>query len=123
MKAGAMIKVPHNPFDETCRMSRLRESLTSGSDGEGLETSRASTPISRHPFTRQTFYNDFKTTMQGNKWHCQTLHTFELELVIKMILACLIRLAMTEAAKAKGLVPGHLIIAGRLLKPESFLRS
>ncbi len=33
----------HNPSDETCWVSRLRENLTSGSDGEGLETGRRRT--------------------------------------------------------------------------------
>lgn len=53
-------------------------------------------------WTNETFYNEFKNTMQGNKWHCQTPHTFELELVIKMILACLIRLAKSKRLVAWG---------------------
>ena len=73
-------------------------------------------------WTIETFYNDFKNTMQGNKWHCQTPHTFELELVIKMILACLIRLAMTEAAKAKGLAPGALSLCRALTETRVFLK-
>ncbi len=40
-KVTAMTHTTHNPFDETFRVSRLRENLTSGSDGEGLETGRA----------------------------------------------------------------------------------
>ena len=73
-------------------------------------------------WTIETFYNDFKNTMQGNKWHCQTPYTFEVELVIKMILACLIRLAMTEAAKAKGLLPGTPSFCRALTETRVFLK-
>lgn len=73
-------------------------------------------------WTIETFYNDFKNTMQGNKWHCQTPHTFELELVFKMILACLIRLTMAEAAKAKGLAPGALSFCRALTEARVFLK-
>ena len=40
MKVVARTNRTHNPSDESHRVSRLRENLTSGSDGEGLETER-----------------------------------------------------------------------------------
>ena len=73
-------------------------------------------------WTIETFYNDFKNTMQGNKWHCQTTHTFEFELVTKMILACLIRLATTEAAKAKRMNPGALSFSRALTETRVFFK-
>ena len=42
--------------------------------------------------------------------------------VIKMILACMIRLAMTEAAKAKGLLPGALSFCRALIETRIFLK-
>mgnify|MGYP001822500813 FL=1 len=40
MKVVARTDRTHNPFDESYWVSRLRENLMSGSDGEGLETGR-----------------------------------------------------------------------------------
>lgn len=40
MKVAAISIRTHNPSDEACWVSRLGENLTSGSDGEGLETDR-----------------------------------------------------------------------------------
>jgi hypothetical protein len=57
-----MTHTTHNPFDETYRVSRLRENLTSGSDGEGLETDRSAVP--RQSFTRQVFFKQIKQTLQ-----------------------------------------------------------
>ncbi len=38
MKVAARSDRTHNPFDEIYRVSRLRENLTSSSEGKGLET-------------------------------------------------------------------------------------
>jgi hypothetical protein len=38
VKVDADIYGSHKPYDENHRVSRLRENLTSGSEGEGLET-------------------------------------------------------------------------------------
>ncbi len=43
MKVAARSDRTHKPFDEIYWVSRLRENLTSGSDGEGLETELRST--------------------------------------------------------------------------------
>ena len=53
-----MTNMTHNPFDETYRVSRLRENFTSGSDGEGLETGRHAVP--RQSFTRQQMFSHWK---------------------------------------------------------------
>ncbi len=78
MKVAARLDRTHNPFDETCWVSRLRENLTSGSYGEGLETGRRKTltgheggnpgdrqgqsydALPRQSFTRQVFFSDWK---------------------------------------------------------------
>ena len=72
----------HNPSDETCWVSRLRENLTSGSDGEGLETGRRRTlagheggnpgyrqgqscyALPRQSFTRQLVFKRLKTLLE-----------------------------------------------------------
>jgi hypothetical protein len=43
----------HNPCGEVRRASRMRENLTYGSDGEGLETDRCCRPAPRQSFTRR----------------------------------------------------------------------
>ena len=53
MKIGARIYSSHNPYDESHRVSRLRENFTSGSEGEGLETGQKAP---RQSFTRQNFF-------------------------------------------------------------------
>ena len=47
MKVVARTGRTHNPFDESHWVSRLRENLTSGSKGEGLETERRR-PLAGH---------------------------------------------------------------------------
>jgi hypothetical protein len=78
MKVVIMPDRTHNPFDEIYRVSRLRENLTSGSEGEGLETGLRSTlnghaggnpghsqgysyGLPRQSFTRQPTFSDFKS--------------------------------------------------------------
>ena len=50
MKVDAVTYRTHKPFEESHWVSRLRENLTSGSDGEGLETDLMAP---RQSFTRQ----------------------------------------------------------------------
>ena len=52
MKVALMTETTHNPFNETHRVSCLRENLTSSSDGEGLETGCALSSVPRQSFTR-----------------------------------------------------------------------
>jgi len=51
----------HNPYDEIHRVSRLRENLTSGSDGKGLETDLQAP---RQSFTRQLFFKALKQNLK-----------------------------------------------------------
>ncbi len=62
MKAVDIIYWTHNPFEESHWVSRLRENLTSGSDGEGLETDSMRTP--RQSFTRQLFFKAIKQNLR-----------------------------------------------------------
>jgi hypothetical protein len=77
MKVTAKSDRTHNPFDETYRVSCLRENLTSSSKGEGLETGLRSTlnghtggnpgdsqgqsyGVPRQSFTRQSLFAALK---------------------------------------------------------------
>jgi hypothetical protein len=63
VKVALMTETTHNPFNEAHRVSCLRENLTSSSDGEGLETGCALSPVPRQSLTRQTlFYIGAETT-------------------------------------------------------------
>lgn len=57
MKVDAGTYRSHNPYNEDHRVSRLRENLTSGSEGEGLETGLL---VPRQSFTRQIFFKWIK---------------------------------------------------------------
>lgn len=77
MKVAPITDRTHNPFSEAHWVSRLRENLTSGSNGEGLETGLRNTlngheggnpgysqgqsyGLPRQSFTRQVFFEDWK---------------------------------------------------------------
>jgi hypothetical protein len=53
----------HNPSDETCWASGLRENLTSRSYGEGLETGRTMTQAPRQSLTRQIAITRWKSVL------------------------------------------------------------
>ena len=61
MKVDTMTYGTHNPFKEFHWVSRLRENLTSGSDGEGLETGQL---VPRQSFTRQLFFKWIKQNLK-----------------------------------------------------------
>ena len=65
MKADATTYSSHNPYNEVHRVSRLRENLTSGSEGEGLETDRKAP---RQSFTRQIFFKWIKQHLRIKKF-------------------------------------------------------
>jgi hypothetical protein len=82
VKVTAILDRTHNPFSETHWVSRLRENLTSGSNGEGLETGLRSTlkgheggnpgysqgqsyGLPRQSFTRQPSFRDTKDLRFG----------------------------------------------------------
>ena len=60
MKVAVNITKTHNPFGEDYWASCLRESLTSSSYGEGLETGREFAQEPRQSFTRQLFFKWIK---------------------------------------------------------------
>ena len=69
MKVYTMLYRTHKSYEESHWVSRLRENLTSGSDGEGLETDPL---VPRQPFTRQVFYKDAKQHLQLGKCQCNS---------------------------------------------------
>lgn len=70
----------------------------------------------------ETFYRDFKETMQARTWHCQTPDTFEKELTMHMIAVVLIRNTMLEAARSQNLRPARLSFCRALTEARVFLR-
>ena len=61
MKINAGTYGSHNLYSEAHRVSRLRENLTSGSEGEGLETGHS---VPRQSFTRQIFFKTLKQNLK-----------------------------------------------------------
>lgn len=56
----------------------------------------------------ETFFREFKHTLQVTRWHAETLPAFYSELLFQMLLVVLTRLAMAEAAVKEGVVPNQL---------------
>jgi hypothetical protein len=70
----------------------------------------------------ETFYRDFKHTMQATCWHCRTPTTFHQELLVHMIVVCLIRIAMLEASHLVNVSVSQLSFARALTETRLFLR-
>lgn len=70
----------------------------------------------------ETFYRDFKHTLQATHWHCRTPTTFEQELILHLITVCLIRIAMREAARQIGVPVAQLSFARCLTQIRLFFR-
>jgi hypothetical protein len=70
----------------------------------------------------ETFYRDFKHTMQATSWHCHTPTSFHQELLVHMIVICLIRIAMFEASRLINLSIGQLSFARALTETRLFLK-
>ena len=70
----------------------------------------------------ETFYRDFKHTLQARSWHCQTPDTFNKELTMHMIAVVLIRRTMLKAAKSRRLRPARLSFSRALTEARVFLR-
>jgi len=47
----------------------------------------------------ETFYREFKSTMNGNHWHCGKVESFKIEFLSKMILCCMTRLAVIKLGR------------------------
>lgn len=70
----------------------------------------------------ETFYRDFKETMQARRWHCQSPDGFEKELAMHMIAATLIRTTMLEASKKRRIRPARLSFRRAVTEARVFLR-
>lgn len=70
----------------------------------------------------ETFYRDFKCTLSGSSWHCQSPRSFHQELLVHMIALCLIRIAMLEAARHKNLSVAQISFARALTETRLFLK-
>ena len=71
----------------------------------------------------ETFYRDFKCSLRATCWHCQTPESFHQELLVHMIVCCLIRTAMLEAARLVNLSVGQLSFTRALTETRLFLRN
>jgi len=126
VKVAARLDRTHNPCDETCWVSRLRENLTSGSYGEGLETGRRRTlngheggnpgdrqgrpckALPRQSPTRQLDLRHIKTTLGMEQVRCRTPEMVEKELWVYLLAYNLIRLLMAQAALLADQIPRQL---------------
>jgi len=81
----------HNPYEESHGVSRLRENLTSSSDGEGLETGLL---VPRQSFTRQSAFKALKTS----GFNIEDTHLTDLDRVEKLF--ALVLVAFIWAYKA-----------------------
>jgi len=70
----------------------------------------------------ETFYRDFKDTMQARTWHCQTPDSFAKELAMHMIVVVLVRRAMLAAAASRGVQPARISFARALTEARLLLR-
>ena len=98
---------------------RRRRILTSLIDAETYPSSDIAALYHRR-WDIETFYGDFKTTMQACKWHCQSPDTFEKELAMHMIAFVLIRTTMLEAARKRGAQPARLSFSRALTEARIF---
>jgi hypothetical protein len=105
VKVVARTDRTHNPFDESHWVSRLRENLMSGSDGEGLETERWQTLAGheegnlgnrqgqacptppRQSLTRQIFFRILKSGCRVEELQLEKLQRLEPALAFYMIIA------------------------------------
>jgi hypothetical protein len=67
----------HNPCGEVRRASRMRENLTYGSYGEGLETDRCSWPAPRQSLTRQLLFRELKCQYRMAEIPSKNVHITE----------------------------------------------
>ena len=89
---------------------RRRRLVTSLLDPDEFPAAEVAT-LYRQRWAIETFYREFKVSMQANQWHCESAENFKKELACQMIVACMAKLAMGEAAAAAGLTPGSLSFA------------
>jgi hypothetical protein len=114
VKVVATTKTTHNPFNETHRVSCLRENLTSSSDGEGLETGCALSSVPRQSFTRQLDLRSIKAVMQMDILRCKTPEMVCKEIAVHLLAYNLVRAVMAQAAYRGNVLPPQLSFKGAL---------
>ena len=70
----------------------------------------------------ETFYRDFKHTMQASSWHCRKPTSFNQELLVHMIVLCLIRIAMLQASHLAKVPVAQLSFARALTETRLFFK-
>jgi hypothetical protein len=108
VKVALRIDRTHNPSDEARWVSRLRENLTSGSNGEGLETGRTLSSVPRQSFTRQLDLRNIKTTLGMEMLSCRTPAMAQKEIWVYLLAYNLIRLLMAQSALLAKVLPRQL---------------
>jgi len=80
---------------KVCTMiyGRLRENLTSGSDGEGLETGRLAP---RQSFTRQLFFKWIKQHLKVKSFWGTTLNAVKIQVYSAIIAYCLVAMVRNK---------------------------
>jgi hypothetical protein len=138
MKVTAKSDRTHNPFDETYRVSGLRENLTSSSKGEGLETGLRSTlnghaggnpgdsqgqsyGVPRQSFTRQSFFKLMKSAgHQLEAWQQESaLAIAKRLLVASMACVTVWEIAADKSAQAAGLRDVLIKLSGRQMRHKT----
>lgn len=56
----------------------------------------------------ETFFREFKHTLQATHWHARSLHAFYTEIIFQMLLVIITRLIMAEASLKSGIPIGQL---------------
>jgi len=97
----------------------LRRILTSLTDTETYPSCEIALLYHRR-WDIETFYRDFKSSMQACKWHCQSPDIFEKELAMHMIAIVLIRRTMLEAARKLDIEPASLSFTRALTEARAF---
>jgi hypothetical protein len=82
-----MICWTHKPYDESHWVSRLRENLMSGSDGEGLETGLL---VPRQSFTRQLFFKWIKQHLKIKAFWGTSENAVRIQVYSAIIAYCLV---------------------------------
>lgn len=100
---------------------RRRRILTSLKDSAKYTLAEIAT-LYHQRWSVETFFRDFKSTMQACKWHCGKADTFKKELAMHMIAAVLIRRTMLQAAEKARVKPAVLSYSKALTEMRVFLR-
>jgi hypothetical protein len=93
VKIDAITYGSHNPYAENHRVSRLRENLTSGSEGEGLETGQRAP---RQSFTRQLFFKWIKQHLRIKAFYGTTENAVKTQIWIAVSVYILVAIVKKQ---------------------------